>query len=61
MKQPRNRLIMGVGDNEEEQEEANREQLAVCCDLYGLAFPISIQSLNVFNHDMGAQMNYDWQ
>lgn len=50
-----------LGDNEEEQEEANGEQLAFCCDLCALAFPIFVQSLNVFNHDMGAQMNYDWQ
>lgn len=50
-----------LGGNEEEQEEANGEQLTVYCDLYTLAFPIFIHSPNVFNHDMGAQMNYDWQ
>lgn len=44
-----------------EEEEANGEQLAVCCDLYTLAFPIFIHSLSVFNHDRRAQINYDWQ
>jgi len=43
------------------EEEANGEQLAVCGDLYTLASPIFIHSLNVFNHDMKAQMIYDWQ
>lgn len=44
-----------------EEKEANGEQLAVCCDLCRLAFPIFIHSLNVFNHDVRAQINYDRQ